>query len=76
MLGTILWVVLVGAMAERTENARFRFLVDPFLLVVVACLFTQGWQTLKDRSGVFASGPGEAILPLAQEAKGTDSHVD
>jgi hypothetical protein len=60
MLGTILWVVLVGAMAERTENARFRFLVDPFLLVLVACLFTQGWQTLKDRSGCCVGSSGGA----------------
>lgn len=32
-LGSILWVVLIGALAERSENARFRFLVDPFLLL-------------------------------------------
>jgi len=41
ILGTILWAILVGALAERTENARFRFLVDPFFLLLAGRLFTE-----------------------------------
>lgn len=32
-----LYVVFVGALFERSENQRFRFLVDPFLLLLAAC---------------------------------------
>ncbi len=46
-VGTIVWVLLVGAMAERTENARFRYLVDPFFLLLAAKLFAQALSSLK-----------------------------
>lgn len=42
LLGTIAWVVGVGCLLEVGENNRFRFLVDPFLLVLVA-VQVAGW---------------------------------
>lgn len=46
LLGTIAWVVGVGCLLEVGENNRFRFLVDPFLLVLVAVQVSSwlGWM--------------------------------
>lgn len=50
VLGSILWVVLIGALAERSENARFRFLVDPFLLLLAGRMISDLVKLARKRS--------------------------
>jgi hypothetical protein len=42
-----LYVVFVGALFERSENQRFRLLVDPFLLLLALHALRAGWLRLR-----------------------------
>ena len=41
---TCAWVTAVGSLLEVNENARYRQLIEPFLLLVLAWLGQQAWQ--------------------------------
>lgn len=46
MLGTVAFVTLVGNVVEAGENFRFRFLVDPFYLILLGMLLQVAWTRL------------------------------
>jgi hypothetical protein len=45
--GLCLYVVFVGALFERSENQRFRLLVDPLLLLLAACAAHDALERLR-----------------------------
>ena len=45
MLCTILYVAVVGNTMEIGENNRFRYMVDPLFLVLLACSLTRGFRS-------------------------------
>ena len=52
---TVVWVLGVGALVERTENARFRFLVEPLLMLVAARAAYEGVAALGRRASATSS---------------------
>ncbi|MCB0970844.1 MAG: hypothetical protein KDA97_04910 [Acidimicrobiales bacterium] len=48
---TCAWVTAVGSLLEVNENARYRQLIEPFLLLVLAWLGQQAWHWWQGRSG-------------------------
>lgn len=48
---TCAWVTAVGSLLEINENARYRQLIEPFLLLVLAWAGQQAWRWWRARSG-------------------------
>lgn len=57
-----LWVTVIGSALEINENARYRMLIEPFLLATVVYGAQQGWRWWAARraaSGGRVEGPAE-----------------
>ncbi len=58
---TVVWVLGVGALVERTENARFRFLVEPLLVLVAARAVSEGVAALGRRAASARSSDDDLV---------------
>ena len=64
MTFTIVYVIGVGALMERSENQRFRFDVDPFIWVLLLAVLERTWRAVRrSKDPPLRAAPGGTPSP-------------